>query len=345
MKAAILTALHQLEMGEAPAVALKSDTDVIIKMGAVGVCGSDVHYYVTGKINRQIVEYPFILGHEGAGVVAEIGPRVTRVKPGDRIAIEPAMPCFSCDQCAAGRQHTCRNLRFLACPGQAEGCLKEYIVMPETSCLPVADTVSLEAAAFSEPLAIGVYAVKMSVPMRNARIAIFGAGPIGLSVLMPARLHGAQRIYVTDKIDERCAFAQSIGAAWAGNPDKEDIVEAIAQKEPHGLDAIFECCGQQEAIAQSVRLLKPGGKLVIVGIPRENQLLFDMDYMRRREICVQNIRRQVNCAEEALSLIGRGEIPVDKLITHRFELARTQEAFDLVDRYGDGVIKAMITME
>jgi L-iditol 2-dehydrogenase len=313
-------------------------------MAAVGICGSDVHYYVTGKINRQVVEYPFVLGHEGAGVVAEVGPGVTKVKPGQRVAIEPAMPCFDCDQCRIGRVHTCRNLRFLACPGQAEGCLQEYIVVPETSCLPIADTVGMEGAAFSEPLAIGVYAVDISIPMDKARIAILGSGPIGLSVFMPALAGGAERIYVTDKIDERVAFARSLGAGWAANPEKEDIIEAIAGREPLGLDAVFECCGQQEAISQALCLLKPGGKLMVIGIPRENQLLFDMDYMRRREICVQNVRRQVNCTEKALKIIEDGKIPIDKLITHRFSLEQAGEAFELVDSYSDGVIKAVVNI-
>ena len=134
---------------------ITNPNDVLIQMKTVGVCGSDVHYYETGQIGSQVVDYPFAVGHEGAGVVVAVGTAVTRVKPGDRIAIEPAMPCGACDQCLTDRAHTCRALRFLGCPRQAEGCLSEYIVMPEGSCFTVSATTSFDEAAISEPLAIG----------------------------------------------------------------------------------------------------------------------------------------------------------------------------------------------
>ena len=130
MKSMMLTGIRRMEMHQVPDPEVADDHDVLIKMKVIGVCGSDVHYYTSGKIGSQVVQYPFPVGHEGAGEVVSTGKAVTRVRPGDRIAIEPAMPCRECDQCQAGRPHTCRNLRFLGCPGQADGCLSEYIVMP-----------------------------------------------------------------------------------------------------------------------------------------------------------------------------------------------------------------------
>jgi L-iditol 2-dehydrogenase len=237
MKAMQLTGIRKMEMVDVPDPEISSDNDVLIKMLSIGVCGSDIHYYVSGKIGRQTVEYPFTVGHEGAGRVVETGSAVTHVKPGDRIAIEPAMPCRECDQCKAGRHHTCRNLRFLGCPKQAEGCLSEYIVMPETSCIKISDHVSMVEAALSEPLAIGVYGVKQSIPMTGAKIGVLGAGPIGFSVFMPALSMGAPKAYVTDKIDARLELAQKAGASWTGNPDTSDIVSGILSAEPLGLDA------------------------------------------------------------------------------------------------------------
>ena len=171
MQAYKLTGLRQLALMEVPTPEPCNPTDVLVKMARVGVCGSDVHYYETGQIGSQVVQYPFTVGHEGAGVVVAVGPAVTRVKAGDRIAVEPAMPCHACDQCRVGRPHTCRQLRFLGCPGQAEGCLSEYLVMPEGSCFPIPDSMTLDEAALSEPLAIGVYAVKQSIPMAGRRSA------------------------------------------------------------------------------------------------------------------------------------------------------------------------------
>jgi L-iditol 2-dehydrogenase len=338
----MLTGIRQMEMRETPMPVIERDTDVLIKMKRLGVCGSDIHYYTTGRIGSQIVSYPFPVGHEGAGQVEQVGPSVTHVKPGDFVAIEPAMPCWKCDQCLAGRPHTCRNLKFLGCPGQANGCLSEFIVMPETSCMPLPENLTLDHACISEPLAIGVYAVHQSVPMMNTTIGILGFGPIGMSVLLPALAMGAKRAYVTDKIDARLQLAKKSGAGWTGNPNESNIVEEIRRQEPLLLDVVFECCGQQEAMDQAVELLKPGGKLMIIGIPEFDTWRFSTNEIRRKEITIQNVRRQNNCAEEALEIIANATVNVDTMVTHRFPFERTKEAFDLVAGYKDGVMKAMI---
>jgi threonine dehydrogenase-like Zn-dependent dehydrogenase len=199
-----------------------------------------------------------------------------------------------------------------------------------------------EEAALSEPLAIGVYGVRLSIPIDGARIGILGAGPIGLSVLVPAKAQGAGRIYVTDRIDARLAVARGAGATWAGNPDREDIVAAILEREPGGLDAVFDCCGKQEALDQAVRLLRPGGKLMVIGIPETDRVSFDVDDLRRKEISIQNVRRQVDCVEEALEGLRTRRYDVRFFVTHRYPLERAGEAFDLVADYRDGVVKAMI---
>ncbi|MDD5697331.1 MAG: alcohol dehydrogenase catalytic domain-containing protein [Victivallaceae bacterium] len=157
MKAMRLTGIRGMEMLEVDKPQITADNDVLIKMARVGICGSDVHYYACGKIGSQVIQYPFTVGHEGSGIVAAAGSAVSRVKPGDAIAIEPGMPCHHCDQCLRGREHTCRKLIYLGCPGQAEGCLSEYIVMKEESCFPLGENITLEEGALSEPLSIGVY--------------------------------------------------------------------------------------------------------------------------------------------------------------------------------------------
>ncbi len=342
MKAMLLTGIDQMQMSDVPDPVIENDTDVLIKMATVGVCGSDVHYYVSGKIGSRVVQYPFAVGHEGAGIVESIGSAVKDLKPGDRIAIDPAISCRECDQCKAGRGHTCRKLKFLGCPGQIEGCLSEYIIMPQECCFKIKDSMTFEQAAISEPLAIGVYSVKQSIPMQDAKVGILGAGPIGLSVLLPVRVQGAEKIYVTDRIDDRVEVAKKVGADWAGNPDTQNIVEDILKEEPNGLDVVFECCGQQEALDEAIELLKPGGKLMLIGIPAVDKVSFSIDKLRRKEICVQNVRRQVDCVQKALDMIDDKEIDVDFMATHHFAFDKTKDAFDLVANYKDGVIKAMI---
>jgi L-iditol 2-dehydrogenase len=338
-----LTGVRQMEMCDVPDPQIATPTDVLVRLQVVGVCGSDVHYYATGQIGSQVVEYPFPVGHECAGVVEEVGTAVTSVKPGDRVAIEPAMSCHQCDQCLAGRPHTCRKLRFLGCPRQADGCLSEFIVMPQECCFTIPDSMSYEEAAISEPLAIGVYAVQQSVPMVGKRIGILGSGPIGLSVLLPALAQGAEKAYVTDKIDARLQLAAASGATWTGNPDKDDVVAQITAAEPELLDVVFECCGQQEAIDQAVQLLKPGGKLMIIGIPPTLETWsFPVDVLRHKELCIQNVRRQNHCVQPALDMIANRDIDVNVMVTHRYDFADTKAAFDLVENYRDGVMKAMI---
>ena len=343
MKAMKLTGIRRMEMMEVPTPQIVHDHDVLIRMKTIGVCGSDVHYYETGQIGSQVVTYPFAVGHEGAGMVDAVGAAVTRVKPGDRIAIEPAMSCGECDQCKAGRPHTYRKLRFLGCPKQAEGCLSEYIVMPEACCFKIHDHTTLDEAAISEPLAIGVYAVKQSIPMPGAKVGILGAGCIGLSVLLPSKAQGAEGIYVTDKIDYRLELAKKAGAVWGGNPDREDVVAKVAELEPNGLDVVFECCGEQDALDQAIDMLKPGGKLMLIGIPpTAKRVTFLIDKLRHKEICIQNVRRQCHCVQPALDMMERGDVDVSVMVTHRFPFEQTQDAFDVAASYTDGVLKAMI---
>lgn len=341
----MLTGIREMEMIEVPTPLLVYEDDVLIRMKALGVCGSDIHYYISGKIGSQVVKYPFTVGHEGAGEVQAVGKGVRNIQVGDRIAIEPAMPCGECEQCLVGRPHTCRNLKFLGCPGQAEGSLSEYIVMPEGSCFKIPDSMSYDQAAISEPLAIGVYAVKLARAMKGAKIGILGFGPIGMSVLLPALAMGAEEVYVTDKIDERLKIAVASGAKLTANPDSEDVVEKITGEVPGLLDVVFECCGQQDAIDNAVDLLKPGGKLMVIGIPGFERWSFPVDKLRHKELCIQNVRRQNEALQPALDMMESGDIRVEAMATHRFSFENSMEAFDLVAAYKDGVMKAMIDFD
>ncbi len=344
MKAALLTGLRRFEIRNVPDPMPGRDHDVLIRIRTVGVCGSDIHYYSTGRIGSQVVRFPFIVGHEAAGVVEKTGRKVTRVKAGDRIAIDPAVSCGECDQCRAGRENTCRELLFLGCPGQLEGSLCELVVLHENNCFPVGPKMTFEQATLSEPLAIGVYSVERSAPPDKARVAILGAGPIGLSVFHVLHTQNAARVYMTDKIVERLAFCERLKPAWTGNPDRVDVVREISRLEPSLMDVVYECSGETEAARQGVQLLKPGGKLVLVGIPETDDISFPIHELRRKEITIVNIRRQAHCTQKALDLLAQGRINMNPMVTHHFSLEETPKAFDLVAGYRDGVVKAMITL-
>jgi L-iditol 2-dehydrogenase len=217
--------------------------------------------------------------------------------------------------------------------------------MPEQSCYPLHEGQSLAEGAISEPLAIGVYAVKNSIPLNGATIGILGFGPIGMSVMLAAKAQGAKAIYVTDKINLRLKLAQKEGAIWTGNPDEINVTDRVREIEPQMLDVVFECCGKQEAADQAIDLLKPGGKLMIIGIPEFDRWSFSVDKTRHKEITIQNVRRQVGCVQPALDYMQNGEIRVEHMISHRFPFSRTKEAFDLVAGYKDGAMKVMIDFD
>jgi L-iditol 2-dehydrogenase len=347
MKSVKLTAIRELQIHDVPPPPGPGEHEVLIKIGVVGVCGSDIHYYKMGRIGSQVIEFPFTLGHETAGTVVEAGSRVKNLRPGRRIAVDPLSACHACSQCKAGRFNTCLNQKFLGCPGQMEGALSEYIVLPEDCCYPLPDNVSLEAGVLCEPLAIGFYAALQSVEQKPAglkgkTVGILGSGPIGLSVMLACRQHPAAEIYMTDILDYRCEPARKNGASWSGNPLREDIVQTITRRQPALLDIVFECCGRQEALDQALSLVKPGGKIMIVGIPESNSYSFQADAARRHEITLQNVRRQNQCTQLAIDRVASGDVDPLFMATHHFPLAEAKEAFELVDNYRDGVIKAMI---
>jgi L-iditol 2-dehydrogenase len=342
MKKSVLTGINKIEIIEVPIPEIRNDNDVLIRMAVVGVCGSDIHYYKTGRIGSQVVAYPFTVGHEGAGTVEKIGSAVTTVKPGDRIAVEPSVACGYCDQCKAGRQNTCRNNKFLGCPGQIEGNLAEYIVMPESQCILLEHHQSIDDGATSEPLAIGLYALKQARLGGDETLGIIGFGPIGMSVFQMAKAFDYKKIYISEKIAERGEIASNHGAQWVGNPQDENIVESVSALEPLLLDVVFECCGQQEALDTAMELLKPGGKLILIGIPEFDRWSFSADKVRRKEITIINIRRQNHCTEKTLEMLAEGKIDGSAMITHRFPFSEIAKAFDMVSNYKDGVMKAMI---
>jgi threonine dehydrogenase-like Zn-dependent dehydrogenase len=193
-----------------------------------------------------------------------------------------------------------------------------------------------------EPLSIGLYAQRLAQMQPGAKVAILGCGPIGLCALLASRAACDCTAYATDLLDERLEVARRCGATWTGNPKQSDVVGAIRALEPLGVDFVFECAGQQETLDQAVELLKPGGTVLMIGIPEVDRASFSIHTLRRQEIRLQSVRRQNQCMAPAIELVSNGAINVDQLVTHHFSLAGTKQAFDLVADYRDGVVKAIV---
>jgi L-iditol 2-dehydrogenase len=269
------------------------------------------------------------------------------VRPGDRVVVEPAVSCGQCEQCLGGRQNLCQDVRFLSVPDELEGCLKEHMVMPEGNVIPLPDDITFEDAAMLEPLSICSYSVKLGQMEPGDSIAVLGSGPIGLLTLEVANVSGAAVSFATDIIKERVEMASRLGATYSFNRNETDVVrEIIERTDGRGVDVVFECAGEQDVIDQGMKILRPGGRFVLIGIPPgPPQYTFHTDLWRRKELTVVYVRRQVHYVERALHLVEAGRIDVRTPVTHRFPLEKTNDAYDLVSSYKDGVVKAMINFE
>ena len=317
--------------------------EVLVRLRAVGICGSDVHFYVDGRIGDTIATMPFVLGHEPAGEVAALGAGVTTLGVGQRVALEPSLPCGQCAICRTGRQNCCPNVRFLACPPY-DGVFEEYHLFSAQQCVPLPDNVSYEAAATLEPLGVGMHAVRMGGVRAGDRIAVLGCGPVGILTAMAARAAGATFIAMTDPIPARRAHAARLVADLvldAADDGKIPTITAAAG----AIDIVFDASGAQGALDDAAWLVRPGGALVIVGIPASERLALLVHPLRRKEISLVFTHRANNVMEACIRLMERGALDPVQVVTHRFPLERLAEGMDTVHHYRDGVLKAMIVME
>ncbi len=338
--ASVLVAKSTLELQER-AVPVPGPGEVRLKVAAVGVCGSDVHYFRHGAIGSAVVQYPTLLGHEPSGVIDAVGPGVSLVL-GQRVAVEPAMPCGDCEHCHSGRANICPAVRFLGTPPH-DGIFCQYRLMPAACCLPIPDNLSLVEAALLEPLGVGLHAVELTRVRPGETVAIFGAGPIGLVTLLAARLAGAARIYMTDKVPERLEMALKLGADGVMDVSHADPQVWIKeQTEGRGVDVTFEAVGVQDSLNDAIQGVRIGGRMALIGIPSVPELTIPMHDCRRKELQMIHVRRSNNEVERCLPLVASGRLNLKPLATHYFSLADAPQAFQMVEQYADGVIRAMI---
>jgi L-iditol 2-dehydrogenase len=311
-------------------------------MRYAGVCGSDIHYFAAGRIGEQIVNYPFVLGHEGSGEVREGDGRFPAGLP---IYIEPALCCHTCDQCLEGRENTCRNLKFLGNPLELSGCMCEEIVLPPECVVPLPEWLPLKEAVLLEPLSIGIHAVKLARSRPGMRAAIVGAGPIGLVVLLALSEVRPGQALVSEPVEARRKAAEALGGTQSFDPGKSGAAEHVFEASDGGVDVAFECAGTQESIDDACRMLRPGGTVVLIGIPEaEGGITYDPHLMRRRELTMVSVRRQNGDTEQAISLLKKRRDAAGVLLTHCFPAARAGEAFQLVHRKADRAIKVLLDL-
>ena len=317
--------------------------EVLVRVKEVGICASDVHYFRDGRIGDAVVTEPLILGHEFAGVIAEVGPGVTNVKVGDRVAVEPAIPCNQCYLCASGDYNLCRNIKFCGTPPH-DGALREFLAWPANLVVPVPDSVSLGEAAMLEPLAIGVYAVDLAEPIRGKSVGVLGVGAVGLSILEAAKAAGCGMAIATDLIPGRLEIAKRLGADKTFLAD-DKVVQAVKELTDHkGLDIVFEAAGENEAVVQATEMVRPNGLVVVGGIPREDSMTVTASTVRRKGLTIKLLRRSNQTLHRSVELLRDGKADLAPFISHRFPLERVTEAFELARDRKDLTLRVMITL-
>lgn len=318
--------------------------EVRLRITSVGVCASDLHYYREGRIGSAVVEKPIVMGHEASAVVDALGEGVTNVNVGDRVAIEPSNSCGECECCRTGHFNVCPNVKFFGTP-PIDGCFRDYLVWPAELAFKVPDSMSMDEAAIVEPMAVGMYAVKLGDLKPEQTIGIMGAGAIGLSVLQAARVAGVDRIIVSEPVAARRELAKRLGASEVIDPSASNAEDEFKRLTGgKGPDVVIECTGENDAVREASRIVGLMGKIVVVGIPDLDAYTFEASPSRRKELSVVFCRRSNLATETAIEWIAEGKVDAACMATHRFTLEQTEEAMKLAMGKSDGVIRAVVVV-
>jgi len=313
-----------------------------VRVDAVGICGSDLHSYSEGSVGDTPAVYPMVLGHEPAGTVVRVGAGVTGWQVGDRATLEPALYCYHCEYCRAGRHNICANIRFLSTPG-LPGFFREFVNLPPTNLLAIPPAMPMELAALVEPLAVAVHSLKLSTPRADETVAVWGAGAIGLLTVASLKVAGVKRIWSVDPLAHRRELAVHLGAHAAIDPAAVDAVKQLkADTAGRGVDIAIDCAAKEDTVNQAIRAVCNAGRVVLTGIHSGALVPFDTSNLRRKEITLFNVRRSNDESPEALAMIVERPAWFAPIVTHRRSLENIADAFRIAESYGDGVGKMMI---
>lgn len=334
---------------------MRDDYDVRVHVEQTGICGSDVHYWQRGRIGDFILQSPIVLGHESSGTVVEVGSKVKNVGKGDRVAIEPGVPCRRCDRCRSGFYNLCDDTVFAATPPH-DGTLQRYYTVASDYVYPIPDHMTAEEGALVEPVAVAVQIAKVADLRAGQKIVVFGCGPIGVLCQAVAKASGASKVIGVDLSTTRAKFAKDFAAddvyvstkpPAAGQDPVDtsrsvakDIIETFALGD--GADVVLECTGAEPCIQAGVFAAKKGGTFVQAGMGKEN-IVFPITTACIRALTVKgSIRYTTGCYPRAIELISSGKIDAKRLITHRYKFDDAVDAFETVRRAEEDTLKVII---
>ena len=327
MKSAVLTEPQEFELQDRP----RPDPgpgEVLVAIRDVGICGSDVHYYERGRIGDYVVENSLILGHESAGEIVEVGDDVDGLAVGDRVTLEPGVPCRRCAHCKRGDYHLCESVTFMATPPH-DGAFAEYVAWPADFVYELPEGVSQRDGALCEPLSVAIHATRQAGIELGDSVLVTGAGPIGMLTIATARAAGASEVYVSDVVEEKLDRAAEWGADGTIDVSERDLATATAElTDGRGVDAVVEASGAASVYGEAVAAVRRGGTITCVGISSNTEIPFDFTQVTNRELTINGSFRYRNTFPEAIELLERGAVDVAALVDHEYDFAELPAAFE-----------------
>lgn len=321
MKILRLHAPHDFRFHEEP-VPVPQTGEALLHVRAVGICGSDIHWYQEGGIGDARLDHPLVLGHEFTAVT----------ETGQRVAVDPSIACEQCEYCLRGNPNLCEDIIF-AGHGSYDGAMRQQMTWPQRCLFPIPDQLTDTESVMLEPLGVAIHAVDLAKLKRGMIVGVFGVGPIGLLVLQLARLSGAHSIIVTDKLPHRLVVAQALGATEAILARTgSELQEVMAATHGQGVDVAFEVAGENEAVETAVAAVKPGGKVILAGIPGEDWTTFSASTARRKGLTLKLVRRMKHTYPQAIQLVASGKVDVRSLVSHTFPFEQATQAFSMAAR-------------
>jgi len=344
MKVALMTSLGEMEIIERDIPSVE-ENEVLVQLEYVGICGSDLHYFETGRLGDFIVKYPFVLGHEACGIVVETGKSVKNLAVGDRVALEPGKTCGQCSYCKEGKYNLCSEVVFFAAPPD-DGVFQEYVAHEAKLCYKLPENVSAKEGALIEPLAVGFHAAMQGGAKLGQTAVVTGAGCIGLVSMMALKAMGVSNVYIVDVLKNRLDKALELGATGVINAREEDSVAAIMKlTDSVGCDLAIETAGTNVTTQQVIRMAKKGATIVLVGYTPTGIVDLPVGMALDKELTIKTVFRYRNMYPMAIHAVADGKVNLTGLVSHEFLLDDIQNAMSLSSSNKTEIVKAVIRIK
>lgn len=341
MKVAVMNGIGKMGFVERE-VPQPADNEVLVKLEYVGICGSDMHYYETGRIGDYVVEPPFVLGHEPGGVVVEVGKDVKHLKVGDRVALEPGKTCGHCEFCKEGKYNLCPDVVFFATP-PVDGVFQEYVAHEAALCFKLPDNVDTMEGALIEPLAVGFHAANQGGAHAGQTAVVFGAGCIGLVSMMALKAEGVSKVYVVDVMQKRLDKAMELGATEVINSMDTDVMAEIARlTEGKGADLIIETAGMEITTRQAIHIAKKGTTIVLVGYSKTGEMTLPLSLALDKELTFKTVFRYRHIYPMAIEAVASGKVNLKGIVSNVFDFDDIQNAMDKSISDKANIVKSVV---